>query len=258
MSATPGSAAGPTAGRAAPGPARACVARRVAAAWATAVALAAPAALAERADRYKPTNVEADRMNYDDLKQVNVFTGAVVLTKGTITIRGDRMVLRQDPEGYQYGTTTGRLASFRQKRDGVDEWIEGYGEEIHYDGKAETVRLTGRAKVRRLEGTRVADEIDGAVIVYDSRTEQFAVDGSGQASGPSTGSGRVRVTIQPRLGDAPGGAAPSGAAPGTAGGSAPSGTAPGTPGGTTQGGSAAGASAAPAPRAGTPRPAEPR
>ena len=249
MSATPGSAAGPTAGRAAPGPARACVARRVAAAWATAVALAAPAALAERADRYKPTNVEADRMNYDDLKQVNVFTGAVVLTKGTITIRGDRMVLRQDPEGYQYGTTTGRLASFRQKRDGVDETVEGV---------AETVRLAGRARVRGLEGPRVADEIDGAVIVYDSRTEQFAVDGSGQASGPSTGSGRVRVTIQPRLGDAPGGAAPSGAAPGTAGGSAPSGTAPGTPGGTTQGGSAAGASAAPAPRAGTPRPAEPR
>jgi lipopolysaccharide export system protein LptA len=203
-----------------PGPTARSAARAAAgrlASWTVlAAALAAPAALAERADRYKPTNVEADRMNYDDLKQVNVFTGAVVLTKGTITIRGDRMVLRQDPEGYQYGTTVGKLASFRQKRDGVDEWIEGHAEEIFYDGKSETVRLTGRAKVRRLEGTRVADEIDGAVIVYDSRTEQFAVDGSGQAGGPSTGSGRVRVTIQPRLGDAPsGGAAPApGATPG--------------------------------------------
>jgi lipopolysaccharide export system protein LptA len=180
------------------------------AAWialALALALGAPCVQAERADRYKPTNVESDRMDYDDLKQVNVFTGAVVLTKGTITIRGDRMVLRQDPEGYQHGTTTGKLASFRQKRDGVDEWIEGQAEEIQYDGKTETVRLTGRAKVRRLAGTQPADEIEGAVIVYDSRTEQFSVDGSGRASG-----GRVKVVIQPRLGDAPG-AGPSSGTP---------------------------------------------
>jgi lipopolysaccharide export system protein LptA len=180
--------------------------------------LAAPAALAERADRYKPTNVEADRMQYDDLKQVNVFTGSVVLTKGTISLRGDRLVLEQDPEGYQHGTATGRPAAFRQKRDGVDEWIEGYGEQIHYDGRTETVRMTGRAKVRRLEGTRVVDEIDGAVITYDSLTEQFVVDGSGRAAGTAAATssapgGRVRVTIQPRLG----GERPDAAAPDAAG-----------------------------------------
>jgi lipopolysaccharide export system protein LptA len=38
------------------------------------VAIGAAPASAERADRFKPTNVEADRMNYDDLKQVTVFT----------------------------------------------------------------------------------------------------------------------------------------------------------------------------------------
>ncbi|MFZ4758276.1 MAG: lipopolysaccharide transport periplasmic protein LptA [Burkholderiaceae bacterium] len=191
-----------------------------------ALALAVLPAQAERADRYKPTNVEADRMQYDDLKQVNVFTGSVVLTKGTIVLRGDKLVLQQDPEGYQYGTATGRTASFRQKRDGVDEYVEGYGEEIHYDGKTERVRLTGKAKVRRLDGTRVVDEIDGAVIVYDSRTEQFEVDGSGAASGPAVGGGRVRITIQPRLGDgapAPAGSARPPAPP------APATPAPGTP-----------------------------
>jgi lipopolysaccharide export system protein LptA len=180
--------------------------------------LACVPALGERADRYKPTHVEADRMQYDDLKQVNVFTGSVVLTKGTMVLRGDKLVVRQDPEGYQHGSATGRPASFRQKRDGVDEWIEGYGEEIEYDGRTETVRLLGKAKVRRLEGTRVVDEIDGAVIVYDARTERFDVDGSGAASGAAaSGSGRVRVTIQPRLGD-PGAGAP---VPGRAGGTTP-------------------------------------
>jgi len=160
--------------------------------------LACAPVLAERADRYKPTQVEADRMRYDDLKQINVFEGTVVLTKGTITLRADRLVLEQDPEGYQHGTATGKLAAFRQKREGLDEWIEGQAEEIVYDGKTETVRLVGRAKVRRLAGSQLADEIDGAVIVYDSRTEQFNVDGSpaGSAAG-----GRVRVTIQPRVED---------------------------------------------------------
>ena len=162
--------------------------------------LASAPSHAERADRYKPTQVESDRMEYDDLKQVNVFTGSVVLTRGTITIKGDRMVVSQDAEGYQRGTTTGRLASFRQKRDGLDEWLEGYGEEIEYNGKTETVRLIRKAKVRRLDGTRVIDEIEGPLIIYDGRTEQFNVEGA--AAGPvASGRERVKVVIQPRLTD---------------------------------------------------------
>jgi lipopolysaccharide export system protein LptA len=46
--------------------------------------------VAEKADRNKPMNVEADTMRYDDLNQTSVFTGKVVVTKGTIVIRGAR------------------------------------------------------------------------------------------------------------------------------------------------------------------------
>src|SRR6187200_2654104 len=84
-------------------------------------------AAAEKADRNKPMNIEADAMRYDDLKQTSVFTGNVVMTKGTIVIRGTRVDVRQDPEGYQYGVVTaapGKLAYYKQKRDaGSDEWI---------------------------------------------------------------------------------------------------------------------------------------
>jgi lipopolysaccharide export system protein LptA len=159
------------------------------------VAIACGHASAERADRYQPTQIEADRMEYDDQGQVNVFTGNVVLTRGTIMIRGDRMVLRQDPEGFQYGTTTGKPATFRQKRDGVEEWIEGHGQELQYDGRNETVRLIRDARVRRTEGSRVADEIEGGLIVYDTRTERFVAEGGATP----TATGRVRVTIQPRV-----------------------------------------------------------
>ena len=175
-----------------------------------AVLLHAAPALAEKADRNKPLNVEADRMEYDDLKQVNVFTGDVTLTKGTIIIRGDRVTARQDPQGYQYGESIGKPAFFRQKRDGVDQFIEGRADRIQYDGKLETVTLTGNASMKRLEHEQVTDEIYGNVIVYDSRTEFVTVDGKGGTqSTDARGRGRVRVIIQPRSEEAAGAAAPA-------------------------------------------------
>ena len=93
-------------------------------------------AAAERADRDKPMNAEADALRYDDLKQASVFTGNVVITKGTTIVRGARVDVSQDPEGYQLAiaiAAPGKLAFYRKKRDGVDEYIEGEGERIEYD-----------------------------------------------------------------------------------------------------------------------------
>lgn len=174
----------------------------------------AGAAGAEKADRNKPMNVEADALRYDDLKQTNVFTGRVVVTKGTIIIRGARLEVRQDPEGYQYGVVTaepGRRAYFKQKREGVDEFIEGEGEIIEYDGKADVVKFIKRAELRRLRGDVVNDEVAGAIVVYDNVTEVFTVDGN--PSAPSSGNmgGRVRATLAPRAAaSAPAAAAPAG------------------------------------------------
>ncbi|HYD76702.1 lipopolysaccharide transport periplasmic protein LptA [Ramlibacter sp.] len=160
-------------------------------------ALALPAH-AERADRNQPMNIEADALRYDDLRQTSVFTGRVVLTKGTILIRGARVDVRQDPEGYQYGVVTaapGERAFFRQKREGVDEYIEGEGEVIEYDGKADRVKFIRRAEMRRYRGATLADETMGSLIVYDNTTEVFTVDGG--PSSPTPG-GRVRAVLAPR------------------------------------------------------------
>lgn len=174
-----------------------------------ALLIAASGVHAERADRDKPLQVEADRLEYDDLKQVNVFTGNVTLTKGTMTIRGDRVVVRQDPEGYQYGDAYGKPATFRQRRDGPgDQWIEGWANRLEYDGKNDTLRLHERAALRRLEKERITDEVFGNLITYDSRTEFVTVEGGGQQA--ATGNnprGRVRVVIQPRQNEPEPGAA---------------------------------------------------
>ncbi len=161
--------------------------------------LAAGLAQAERADRDKPMNIEANAMRYDDLKQVNVFTGKVVMTKGTILSRGERVDVRKDAQGYQFGVVTaapGQLAYFKQKREGVDEYIEGEAEVIEYDGRADKVRFIRRAVLRRYVGTRLNDEVTGGLIIYDNVTEVFTVD-PGQP-GSTGASGRVRAVLTPQ------------------------------------------------------------
>jgi len=164
---------------------------------------AAGPAAAERADRTKPMNVEADAMRYDDANQTSVFTGRVVVTKGTIVIRGSRITVKQDPDGFQSGVVTsepGKPAFFRQKRDGVDEYMEGEAETIEYDGRADRVKFIGRAEMRRLRGGAVADETSGAVITYNNATDQFSVDGAPGGATPANPGGRVRATLAPRGG----------------------------------------------------------
>jgi lipopolysaccharide export system protein LptA len=134
---------------------------------------------AEQADRNKPMNVEADALRYDDAKKTSVFTGHVVLTKGSILIRGASIEVRQDPEGYQYGLVTaepGKLAFFRQKREGLDEFIEGQGESIEYDSRANTVKFNRQAQLRRYLGAALNDEMSGGVIVYNNSTDVFTID----------------------------------------------------------------------------------
>ena len=159
------------------------------------------AAGAELADRNKPMHIEADRLRFDELKQIRVITGNVVITKGSIIIRGARVEMREDPAGYQFAKVSadsGRRAFFRQKREGVDEFIEGEGETIEYDGKAETVKFAGRAEMRRLRGATLFDQMNGNLITFDNRTEVFNVDGVGAASNPgSDGSGRIRIMLTP-------------------------------------------------------------
>ncbi|HWX11711.1 MAG TPA: lipopolysaccharide transport periplasmic protein LptA [Trinickia sp.] len=165
---------------------------------------AAPLAHAEQADRDKPLNIEADNMTYDDLKQVNIFTGHVVATKGTIVIKADRVVVHQDPEGYQYATGTMNdhgLAYFRQKRDGVGEYIDGTAERIDYDGKQDLTTLTTNATVHRLQGlSTVMDQVHGSVITYDGQNDFYTAKAGKDVAGPGNPTGRVRAMLAPRSG----------------------------------------------------------
>src|SRR5882672_9671913 len=162
---------------------------------------------AEKADRTKPLNVVADRDgNFDLLKQVIVFSGNVTITKGTIVIKADRVEVRERPDGYKIAIAFGspaHPATFRQKRDGVDEYIDGQAERLEYDEKPDTIRFVNNAVVRHLRGESMGNEITGSVVTYDNTTEVFSVSGSQPGAGASSATGgRVRAVLTPREGTA--------------------------------------------------------
>ena len=168
-------------------------------ATAVAMALAAMSAFsarAEKADREKPTQVEASRMTSDEARRISIFEGNVVLTKGTMQLRAERVVVRQDADGYQYASASGKPARFRQKSDartgqeGI--WLDGEALRVEIDEKNERVELHESARV-----TRDQDEVRGNYILYDQRSEFFSVS-SAKGTPDSSPDGRVRAVIQPK------------------------------------------------------------
>jgi lipopolysaccharide export system protein LptA len=161
---------------------------------------------AEKADRDKPMNIEADALKYADQQQLTTFTGKVHMTKGSLVLKAARMEVKQDGQGHQVAklwAEPGERVFFRQKREGLDEYTEGESETVIYDSQADTITLTSRAEIRLLRGSVVADRIQGHQILVNNTTEVFSVDGkpstaSGNGAGSGSGSQRVKATITPR------------------------------------------------------------
>jgi lipopolysaccharide export system protein LptA len=180
------------------------------------LAVAVPAH-AEKADRLKPAVIQADANGVGQIdlqKQVAVVSGNVVVTKGTMVIHAARVELSKTPGGYDTATAfgaVGKPATFRQKREGVDEYMEGEADRIEYDGKTDVVRFVTNAAVRRLRGAALADEMNGNLITYDGTSEVMSA--AGGASTTTNPGGRVRIVLTPREGSEAAAEAASAAGP---------------------------------------------
>jgi len=156
------------------------------------LALALPV-LAERGDRDKPVNLESDTVEINDLTRVSVYQGNVRLSQGTLLMTSAKLVVVQDDDGFSKSSATGSPAYFKQKREGVDEFVEGWALRIDYDAKREQVEMHSQARIKR-----GADEVRGNTIVYEGLTESYRVIGGKEAASEYNPKGRVRAVIQPK------------------------------------------------------------
>ncbi len=165
---------------------------------ASALCLQSAPSFAEKADKNKATVLEAAKVTIDDVSGLRTAFGPVVLTKGTLLIKADRMEFREDAQGFITVVAVGKPATFKQKRDGVEQYIEGAGDRLDWTDRDDIVKLQQRATMKRSERGRLADEVFGSVIIYDAKTEQYSVDSGANAASAENPSGRVRLVIQPK------------------------------------------------------------
>jgi lipopolysaccharide export system protein LptA len=150
-------------------------------------------ALAESADKDKPIELEADTVLVDDAKKTSTYVGNVILTQGTLVIKADKLIVREDKDGFQHSTSTGNPTTFKQKREGTNEYMQGGARRIEYDGRMDKVQLYTEAWVKRNE-----DIVHGDYISYDANAEYAEVIGSTKSSNGTSSGGRVKAIIQPK------------------------------------------------------------
>jgi lipopolysaccharide export system protein LptA len=155
---------------------------------------------AEKADSEQALTFDAGRMVLDGKRKIRTLSGGVEITRGTLVLKAAQIELKETAQG-QFATASsadGQPATFRQKREGLDEIVEGQARRIEYDTVTETVRFIDQAQVRVLRGGVPADQVTGQTIVYNHARDVFEVQGGGGATSTGGTGGRVKGVVTPR------------------------------------------------------------
>ena len=155
-------------------------------------------ATALESDKKQPTTIDANQMSYSEKSQVNVFSGNVLLTRGSLSIRGDKLTLSENKDGSQFAKIEGSPARFKQQRDSnkKDEvlLIDGMANLIEFDGDKSVITLSGNASLQKSSNGQLTESISGNKIIYQQNTESLNVVGN-DTGGQKT---RVQAVIKPR------------------------------------------------------------
>ena len=157
----------------------------------------APAAQAEKADRDKNIEFQGDTGGGNAETKTGELVGHVIITQGTMSIQADRVTFKQNADNSLSATAYGNPVRFREKRDGADDYYEGYAQRIVYDGEKRFVELFDNALLKK-----AGDEIRSNYISYSAATENFSAEGRPDAKPAGPGDAplgaRVRGTFQPK------------------------------------------------------------
>lgn len=152
------------------------------------------------ADRDQPIEVEADFAEFDDLAGTAVYKGNVVAVQGSIRVTGDVMTVRFTSEREMKEILVdGAPATFRQRPEGKEEYVEGEGLRVEYFLLENLIYLRRNAKLRE-EGKLLS----GDEIIYDTARSVVTARKApndrveGKADAAAKPRQRVRVVLPPR------------------------------------------------------------
>jgi lipopolysaccharide export system protein LptA len=156
-------------------------------------------AQAPKPDGQAPIQIWANASSYDGVKKLNSYKGNVQLLRGGLQLDAERLDIKEQKNGDQIATAKGRknqVAKFKQKRDELDEYVEGEAESIEYNSQTEVLVLSKKAVIRRLIGSVVQDEVSADHIKYEALGNVFNATGA-LPQGADGQPGRVAAVLKP-------------------------------------------------------------
>ena len=139
-------------------------------------------------DRDEPIYVEADSANIDEAKGITRYTGDVVITQGSMVLKGDTVdLLRGKDDTINQIISKGTPAYFEQRPQLDQEITYATGTTLDYTVSSQLLLITGSAKV-----TQGGDEFTGAKINYDMANSKV------KAFSSESGRQRVKRVLQPK------------------------------------------------------------
>lgn len=143
--------------------------------------------LALPGDRGEPIKIIADNALINEKQNRAKYSGAVVVTQGTLKIEGDLVNLKTNENGeVETVVARGKPALFENLRKRTDKKsVKGKAEKIYYTYETDRVVLTGDAVITSEESA-----FSGSEIIYD-------LD-SGRVIASGNNSQRVNMTMKPQ------------------------------------------------------------
>jgi len=159
-----------------------------------------PATYALSTDREKPIHVEADWAEADEIRRTTVYKGAVVITQGSMRIKGDTVTLHYDEDHALIKVEVeGRPAQFRQRPDGDGKHQNAKATRMEYFADRDLIVLLGNARSWQGDRQISADRIEfdtkkSRVKAYNKSSRKK----SGKSAAKKSEKSRVRIVLPPK------------------------------------------------------------
>lgn len=152
--------------------------------------LSAAPALAQRFDSTAPIDVDAARIDIQDKENEAIFSGAVVIRQGSLTLNADRVRISyaKDASGNPQVQRLDALGNVRLRQD----MMRATANSGIYDLNSRLVTLLGNVQV-----DRPGDRLQGARVVWNLNTRSIGFDNRSAANPGGRVTGRFTVPKQP-------------------------------------------------------------
>jgi len=151
-------------------------------------------------DGEQDIEVLADTADLDDIKNISIYRGNVIVTQGSIRMTGDIMtVYHTEQDELDTLIMDGRPATYRQLPDDSTVYDEAEALRIEYYELKNFVILIKEAEVRQEDSIMIGDRIEYDTVLSQAK----ATKAKGTIKGPDTpkGSDRVKIIIKKKKAD---------------------------------------------------------